>query len=99
MPLSVNRRFNEVWAKTSFAGSREKPSVHDFRHTYVVNRINLWMEQGLDFDHMLPYLCKYLGHRNFNETYYYYHYAEEAAKTIREKDRVIEKVIPEVMRR
>lgn len=99
MPLSVNRRFNEVWAKTSFAGSREKPSVHDFRHTYVVNRINLWMEQGLDFDHMLPYLCKYLGHRNFNETYYYYHYVEEAAKAIREKDSVIGKVIPEVMRR
>ncbi len=71
-PLSVNRRFNEIWAKTSFPGRREKPSVHDFRHTYVVNRINLWMTQGLDFEHMLPYLCKFLGHRNFNETYYYY---------------------------
>lgn len=98
-PHSVNNRFNELWARTSFAESREKPSVHDFRHTYVVNRINLWMAQGLDFEHMLPYLCKYLGHRNFNETYYYYHYVEEASKAIREKDSVIDKVIPEVMRR
>ena len=98
-PLSVNRKFNQLWSETSFANSREKPSVHDFRHTFVVERINRWMAQGLDFNHMLPYLCKYLGHRNFNETYYYYHYAEEAARTIREKDSVIDKVIPEVMRR
>ena len=98
-PLSAGRKFNILWEKTSFSGSRPKPSVHDLRHTYVVDRINRWMEQGLDFEHMLPYLCKFLGHRNFRETYYYYHYAEEAAKTIREKDKVIGRVIPEVMRR
>jgi len=96
---SVGYRFNKIWAKTPFSGSREKPTIHDFRHTFVVNRINLWLEQGIDFNQMIPYLCKYLGHRNFNETFYYYHYVEEAAKSIRKKDSTIEKVIPEVMRR
>jgi integrase len=102
-PLSegtVRRMFDSCWSKTSFAHTcNRKPTVHSFRHAYVVTRINRWMEQGLDFDHMLPYLSKFLGHKDFNDTYYYYHYAEEAAQTIRKKDTVIDRVIPEVMRR
>ena len=57
------------------------------------------MAQGLDFDQMLPYLSRFLGHKTFNETYYYYHYVEEAAKTIQRLDKTASKVIPEVMRR
>jgi integrase/recombinase XerD len=102
-PLSdgtVRRVFDACWSKTSFvANCSRKPTVQGLRHAYVVTRINLWMEQGLDFDHMLPYLSKFLGHKNFNDTYYYYHYAEEAAKSIRKKDTVIDRIIPEVMRR
>lgn len=97
---AVEREFNAFWRKTSFAkGCEKKPTVHDLRHAYVVHRINLWLEQGLDFTQMLPYLSKYLGHNSFNETFYYYHYAEEAANTIRKMDTVTDKVIPEVMRR
>ena len=97
---TVERAFDFAWNRTSFAEScHKKPSVHDLRHAYVVRRINLWLEQGLDFEHMLPYLSKFLGHHGFNETFYYYHYTEEAAKTIRKMDTVIGKVIPEVMRR
>ena len=54
------------------------------------------MAQGFDFDQMLPYLSKFLGHKSFNETYYYYHYAEEAAKTIHSMDKTACRVIPEV---
>lgn len=97
---AVEREFNSFWSKTSFAeGCAKKPTVHDLRHAYVVHRINLWLEQGLDFEHMLPYLSKFLGHKGFDETFYYYHYAEEAAHTIHKMDTVILKVIPEVMRR
>jgi len=97
---TVRRMFNACWSKTSIAGSCcRKPTVHGLRHAYVATRINLWMEQGLDFDRMLPYLSKFLGHRDFNDTYYYYHYAEEAARIIRKKDTVIDRVVPEVMRR
>jgi len=97
---SVDYRFNRFWKKTPSSAIRAvKPTVHDLRHTFVVDRINLWLEQGLDFNQMLPYLSKFLGHRSFDETFYYYHYAQEAAKTIRKMDTVIGKVIPEVMRR
>lgn len=97
---SVEYRFNKLWGETQSATKRaDKPTVHDLRHTFVVDRINLWLEQGIDFNYMLPYLSKFLGHKSFKETYYYYHYAEEAARTIRKMDSVIDKVIPEVMRR
>ena len=97
---TVERIFTLFWNKTSFANNCSiRPTVHDLRHSYVVKRINVWMEQGLDFDQMLPYLSKFLGHRSFNETYYYYHYAEEAAKTIHRMDSTSCRVIPEVMRR
>lgn len=97
---SVEYRFNRFWEKTPYAANRAvKPTVHDLRHTFVVDRINLWLEQGIDFAHMLPYLSKFLGHKSFDETFYYYHYAQEAADIIRKMDSVTEKVIPEVMRR
>ena len=92
--------FRRCWLNTSFAsGCDRNPTTHCLRHAYVVNRINLWREQGLDFEHMLPYLSRFLGHKSFNDTYYYYHYVEEAAQTIRKRDSVIGRVIPEVMRR
>lgn len=46
---------------------------------------------------MLPYLSRYLGHKSPDETYYYYHLVEKAFDTIREKDTVSGKVIPEVV--
>lgn len=96
----VDTVFRKCWKKTSFAaGCDRNPTVHGLRHAYVVRRIDLWRSQGLDFEHILPYISKYLGHKSFEETYYYYHYMKESARTIREKDTVIERVIPEVMRR
>lgn len=97
---TVDSIFTLFWNRTAFANSCDtKPTVHDLRHSYVIERINTWMAQGLDFDQMLPYLSRFLGHKTFNETYYYYHYVEEAAKTIQRLDKTASKVIPEVMRR
>ena len=55
------------------------------------------MHQGIDTNTMLPYLSRYLGHKSPDETYYYYHLVEKAFDTIREKDSVSGKVIPEVI--
>lgn len=94
---TVDRRFNVFWAKTPFAGTCEKkPTVHSLRHTFVVKRMNLWMEQGLDLNGMLPYLSRFLGHETFHETYYYYHGVLEAYRIIRTKDTVAGDIIPEV---
>lgn len=94
---TVDKRFNSAWAKTPFATTCEKkPTVHSLRHTFVVKRMNLWMEQGLDLNVMLPYLCSFLGHKTFHETYYYYHGVLEAYRIIRTKDTVADDIIPEV---
>ena len=85
---------------TPFGGKTAlRPCVHSLRHTMITKRINLWVKQGISFDQMMPYLCKFLGHKSFNETYYYFHYVEDSARIIQEKDSTIGKVIPEVMRR
>lgn len=97
---TVRQRFNACWNQTAYAAQcSRKPTVHSLRHAYVVKRLNLWMGQGLDLDHMLPYLSRFLGHKSFDESLYYYHFVEDAARIIQQKDRTVDKVIPEVIRR
>lgn len=72
------------------------PTPHCLRHAFVVERFNEWMTQGIDTNKMLPYLSKYLGHKSPGETYYYYHLVDNAFDTVRKKDSVSGKVIPEV---
>jgi hypothetical protein len=45
---------------------------------------------------MMPYLSSYLGHMGPMETYYYFHQVEDAFQTVRRKDVVSPRVIPEV---
>jgi len=58
--------------------------------------MNAWLEEGLEYDKMLPYLSMYLGHSGINESIYYYHLNEEANTIIRRKDRTAGRVIPGV---
>ena len=55
------------------------------------------MHQVIDSKTMLPYLSSYLGQKSPEETFYYFHLAGKAFDTIREKDSVSGKVIPEVI--
>ena len=54
---------------------------------------------GIDINVMFIYLSKYLGHKDPNESYYYYHLAKDAFRIIRQKDTISEEVLPEVRRR
>lgn len=93
---SVDNVFNRFWNKTPYANCSNKPTVHDFRFSYVVSRMNLWAEDGVDLQVMMPYLSRYLGHKSTNETFYYYYLVKEAYKTIEKKDTIANDVIPEV---
>lgn len=96
-PGTASRVFSCFWKKTRFAASADKaPTLHSLRHTYVVKRVNLWMGEGLNMDAMMPYLSRHLGHKSVDETYYYYHYVQDSARVVREKDTLAKKVIPEV---
>lgn len=89
--------FNRVWRSAYGDDSgNKKPTVHSLRHSYVVNRMNTWLDEGVNFEQMMPYLSRYLGHKSPSETLYYYHLNEEANAIIRKKDKSVCHVIPEV---
>ena len=86
------------WEMTPYSNnSAHAPTVHSLRHTFVVNRINSWMQEGRDLSHMMPYLSRYLGHSTEEDTHYYYHLAASATNIIRNRDLQSQKVIPEVI--
>lgn len=95
---SVDRKFRQLWRMTPYAGKCDKePTVHSLRHTFVVDRLNQWMTEGVSLEVMMPYLSRYLGHASIEGTFYYYHQVRDAFRIVRQKDRVSGKVIPEVM--
>jgi len=99
-PLScstIERRFENCWNRLPFSQSTDKrPTPHCLRHAFVVERLNDWMRQGISLNEMLPYLSKFLGHKSPSETYYYYHLVNKAFSIVRQKDKVSNRVIPEV---
>lgn len=94
---TVDSVFSRFWSCTKYRNCSNKPTVHDFRFTFVVTRMNLWAENNLDLQVMLPYLSRYLGHKSTSETLYYYYLVHDAYKTIKKKDTVADDVIPEVV--
>ena len=94
---TIDKQFNAAWNATAFAGKcPDKPTVHSLRHTFVVKRMNLWMEEGVPLRSMLPYLSKYLGHKSVEDTFYYYHQVDTAFRIVRDKDKKSGVIIPEV---
>ena len=94
---SIDKKFKEFWNMTSYAGKVDKkPTVHSLRHTFVVTKMNDWMNQGKDFEGMMPYLSRYLGHTSIDETQYYYHQSISAFEIVRKHDSITDRVIPEV---
>ncbi len=95
---SVDKNFAIFWNKTPFAGKVDKkPTVQSLRHTFVVDKMNEWMERGVDTCVMMPYLSRSLGHSSISETQYYYHTIEQAFPIIRRHDAVAQSIIPEVV--
>ena len=96
--FSVRTLTSPFWNKNPFAGKVDKkPTVQGLRHTFVVDKMNEWMETGVDTAVMMPYLSRYLGHSSISETQYYYHAIEQAFPIIRRRDAVARSIIPEVV--
>ena len=95
---SLDKKFSEFWMKTAFAGKTDrKPTIQSLRHTFVVDRMNEWMDKDVDTGVMMPYLSRYLGHASIAETQYYYHAIERAFSVVRKHDNVSAGIIPEVV--
>ncbi|MBP9811121.1 tyrosine-type recombinase/integrase [bacterium] len=50
---------------------QSSPSLHSLRHTFAVQRMRTWYEEGLDVRALLPSLSVYLGHFDPAATYWY----------------------------
>jgi integrase len=57
--------------------SERGPRVHDFRHTFAINRLALWYRQGGNINAKLPLLATYLGHSSITGTEVYLHATAE----------------------
>ena len=96
--ITVDKSFRRFWNMTPFAGKVDKePTIGCLRHTFVVTKMNEWMEAGVDTGVMMPYLSRYLGHSSISETQYYFHTIEQAFSVVHRHDAVAERVIPEVV--
>lgn len=69
----VHRVFIELRAQLNWVdrGCHGGPRIHDLRHAFVVRRVMLWHEQGIDVDKAMLSLSTYLGHANISDTCWY----------------------------
>jgi integrase/recombinase XerD len=90
-PFFVNRRgkrfgqttfttvFLEVVRQLGIRGPKGQagPRVHDFRHSFAVNRLLAWYRAGANLSAKLPLLSTYLGHTTVSCTEVYLHATAE----------------------
>jgi integrase len=69
------------------AGSTTRPRVHDHRHSFAVNTLLGWYQQGLDVPARIAWLATYLGHR---EPRYTYHYLSAAPELLAHAARLLD---------
>jgi integrase len=50
---------------------RRRPTLHCLRHTFAVQRLECWAQQGMPVNDWLPHLAVYLGHRHPEDSYWY----------------------------
>jgi integrase/recombinase XerD len=70
---SLGRWFGQAVVRLGVWPEKGKrwPSLRSFRHTFAVQRLRIWYEEGADLTTLLPHLSVYLGHLSPEETYWY----------------------------
>lgn len=93
---SLCQKFQEFWAKTKSSHKVDRrPTIHCFRHGFVIARVSEWFDSGENIDAMIPYLSRYLGHDSVAETYYYFKFIDRAFPEIRNRVKKFDDIVPE----
>jgi integrase/recombinase XerD len=90
------RRLIRVAGLKSTAG-RTGARVHDLRHAFVVHRMTMWYEQGINPQTRLPYLAAYLGHRDIHSTLVYLTITQELLQHANQRFRASEAEVLRLM--
>jgi integrase len=65
--------FLRLMKKAGIGGdARQRPVLHDLRHTFAVKTLRNWYRQGVDVERRVPILSTYLGHVSPSSTYWYF---------------------------
>lgn len=91
---NLYHNFRRYLEKASISHTGKGPRIHDFRHTYCVNLLRKWSEEGKDLMAYLPYMKTMLGHESFEETAYYLKLTSVAFPSIRE---ALSKAFPNII--
>lgn len=83
--VNIYHNFRRYIEKAGISHTGHGPRVHDFRHTYCVNLLRKWSDEGKDLMAYLPYMRTMLGHESFEETAYYLKLTSERFPYIKEK--------------
>lgn len=96
-PSTIDCWFGELLAAAdAVAGSGSPPRVYDLRHAHVVETINRWTRTGRDPESLVAYLSMHLGHTNPEDTWYYFHLADDFHPDLRTlANSAIEPILPE----
>ena len=91
---NLYHNFRRYLDKAGIPHTGRGPRIHDFRHTYCVNLLLKWSEEGKDLLAYLPYMRTMLGHESFEETDYYLKLTSAAFPFVREH---LETAFPDII--
>lgn len=69
---SIRAKFRQILKLTGIKNNNDPaPRIHDLRHTFAVNRLVTWYNEGRDVQILLPQLSTFLGHVKISDTSLY----------------------------
>ena len=91
--------FHEFWDPLPEASRiiGNSPRVHDWRHTYFTDRMDLWVKEGSDINSLEMYLSEYVGHSHYAADDYYQHLTASFYPEMEKRMSVVNRnILPEV---
>ena len=82
---NVYKNFRRYLEQAGIPHTGKGSRIHDFRHTYCVNFLHKWADEGKDLIAYLPYMQTMLSHKSFDETAYYLKLTAERFPYIKER--------------
>lgn len=70
---AIYHMFRQILDMAGISHSGNGPRIHDFRHTFAVNCLKKWINEGKSLTSAIPILAVYLGHKSLKESQYYLH--------------------------
>ena len=94
----ISNQLKKFWGEAKLdKKTGTSPRVYDFRHNYATRIIMKWFDSGEDVTALLPYLSSYMGHVEFQSTFYYIHLLPERLRKNRNFEwNKFDSLIPEV---